>query len=279
MAVMRVEKTKNYTIIANYHLNDERLSLKAKGLLSFMLSKPDKWDYSLNGLISQVKEGKTADISALKELKQLGYLEVTRTNGADGRYEYIYDIYEKPKSSVPSPAPKKPSTQNQSMEIVPQVNTDKANTDKVRTERKNVATAKAAATPPSLEEERELEGEPKKPERLGYLRTPEEEEPDSFALAKRLRQLILTNKPNRKIPKDWATNWPQEIRRLHRIDGRSYEDIRKVLDWSQQDPFWKRNILSGRKLRQKFDTLEDQMAYEAEQKRSRQSNYINLNEI
>lgn len=56
MSVFRVEKNKNYTVISNYHLRDKNLSLKAKGLLSYMLSLPDNWDYSLEGLVKVNKE-------------------------------------------------------------------------------------------------------------------------------------------------------------------------------------------------------------------------------
>lgn len=99
MSVLRVNKNKNYTVMSNYHLQDKNLSLKAKGLLSIMLSLPDDWDYSIKGLVSICKEGETAVTSTLDELKECGYLIVTKVmpnkeNG--GKYEYIYDIYEQP---------------------------------------------------------------------------------------------------------------------------------------------------------------------------------------
>ena len=70
MAVFRVEKTKDYTIMSNYHLRDKKLSYKAKGLLSFMLSLPDDWDYSLNGLVAVSKEGIKAVRNILQELQK-----------------------------------------------------------------------------------------------------------------------------------------------------------------------------------------------------------------
>jgi hypothetical protein len=76
MAIVRIEKTKNYTIMSNYHFREKGMSLKAKGLLSLMLSLPEDWDYSINGLIAICKENGTAVISALKELKEFGYLEI-----------------------------------------------------------------------------------------------------------------------------------------------------------------------------------------------------------
>jgi len=99
MSVMRVNKNRNYTVMSNYHLQDRNLSLKAKGLLSIMLSLPEDWDYSVNGLVAICKEGETAVVSALDELKKNNYVVVTKIfpnkeNG--GKYEYIYDIYEEP---------------------------------------------------------------------------------------------------------------------------------------------------------------------------------------
>ena len=60
MGVFKIEKNKNYTIMSNHHLRDKLLSYKAKGLLSFMLSLPEDWDYSINGLVKVSKEGKKA---------------------------------------------------------------------------------------------------------------------------------------------------------------------------------------------------------------------------
>ena len=65
MAVIRVNKTKNYTIMSNYHFYEKEMSLKAKGLLSLMLSLPDEWDYSINGLVSICKENETSIKSTL----------------------------------------------------------------------------------------------------------------------------------------------------------------------------------------------------------------------
>lgn len=99
MAVFRIEKNSNYTIMSNYHLKDKRLSLKAKGLLSFMLSLPEDWDYSLNGLVSVLKEEETAVKTALDELKKFGYLRVDKllpNQTESKKIEYIYNIFEQP---------------------------------------------------------------------------------------------------------------------------------------------------------------------------------------
>ena len=100
MAILRINKTKDYTTMSNYHFKDKRLSLKAKGLLSEMLSLPENWDYSIAGLVAINKEEETAIKSTLNELKQFNYLVVNKLmpNETDsGRYEYVYDIYEIPK--------------------------------------------------------------------------------------------------------------------------------------------------------------------------------------
>lgn len=85
--------------MSNYHFKDKRLSLKAKGLLSQMLSLPDNWDYSMNGLAAINKENITAIKTALKELREFRYLKITKVmpdKSSTGRIEYIYDIYEQP---------------------------------------------------------------------------------------------------------------------------------------------------------------------------------------
>lgn len=98
MAVFRVNKTSDYTTISNYHFKDKNLSLKAKGLLSQMLSLPNDWDYSIKGLASINKENETAIKNALDELKQCGYLVVTKVAPKEGnnRISYVYDVFEQP---------------------------------------------------------------------------------------------------------------------------------------------------------------------------------------
>ena len=100
MAVIRVNKTKDYTVMSNTHLKDKNLSLKAKGLLSIMLSLPNGWNYSIEGLIAICKEGERAVKSTLEELKKYKYLVTTKlypNQTKSKRIEYIYDIFENPK--------------------------------------------------------------------------------------------------------------------------------------------------------------------------------------
>lgn len=101
MAVIRVNKTKDYTVMSNRHFKEKKMSLKAKGLLSMMLSLPTDWDYSISGLVAICKENESAIKSTLNELKKYGYLEITKkmpNETATGRIEYTYDIYEQPQA-------------------------------------------------------------------------------------------------------------------------------------------------------------------------------------
>ncbi len=100
MAVFRVEKNRNFTVMCNYHLQDKRISLKAKGLLSQMLSLPDDWDYTLSGLVKLNLQGKDSIRAALGELERAGYVYRRQTIDRLGKFssnEYI--IYERPQEN------------------------------------------------------------------------------------------------------------------------------------------------------------------------------------
>lgn len=102
MSVFRVNKTKNYSIISNFHFKERGLSLKAKGLLSLMLSLPDDWNYSISGLVTLSKDGKDSVMSALAELEKFGYLKRTRLTNSKGQFSGVeYDIFEEPQPESP----------------------------------------------------------------------------------------------------------------------------------------------------------------------------------
>ena len=96
MAVIRVAKTDNYTVMSNHHLRNKDMSLKAKGLMSLMLSLPPTWDYSIGGLVAICKESHTSIRNALKELEQNQYLIRERKNNEKGYFTYEYTLYEIP---------------------------------------------------------------------------------------------------------------------------------------------------------------------------------------
>ena len=132
MSVIRVNKTRDFTVMSNTHLKDKNMSLKAKGLLSVMLGLPDDWSYSIAGLVAISKENETAIKSALTELKELGYLVMTRklpNETTSGRIEYIYDIYEQPRE--------KQGVENLSVECLPVENPGQVNTKEVNTNKEN----------------------------------------------------------------------------------------------------------------------------------------------
>ena len=131
MSVIRVEKTKNYTVMSNYHFKEKEMSLKAKGLLSLMLSLPDNWDYSIAGLVAICKENETAIKSALKELQQFGYVKVDKImpdKTDSGRIEYIYNIYEQSKQGNEKQGVENLHLETQCVENHTQLNTNKLNT-------------------------------------------------------------------------------------------------------------------------------------------------------
>ena len=129
MSVFKIEKNKNYTIMSNYHLRDKNLSYKAKGLLSFMLSLPDDWDYSLAGLCAMSKESKDGIRSILKELQNYQYLKIEKERGNKGYFEYNYLIYEIPqnfkKNNIINPVMENPYLDNPNLETATQINTNK----------------------------------------------------------------------------------------------------------------------------------------------------------
>lgn len=109
MAVFRVAKTRDYTVMSNYHLKDKALSLKSKGLLSVMLSLPEDWDYTLKGLACISKDGVDAIREAVRELERAGYIVRTRMRNEKGQLKNTeYVIYERPVPVSQKPVEKTP---------------------------------------------------------------------------------------------------------------------------------------------------------------------------
>lgn len=144
MATIRVHKTKNYTVMSNTHLRDKSLSLKAKGLLSVMLSLPDNWDYSIAGLVAICKENETAVKSALNELKDNNYVVVTKENPTKsngGRIKYTYEVYEEPyKQKIEKQDTENLGVEHQQVEIHGQLSTDRLSTERLNTDKVHTST-------------------------------------------------------------------------------------------------------------------------------------------
>ena len=116
MAVFRIERTRDYTVMSNHHLRNANLSLKAKGLLSMILSLPEEWNYTTRGLASICKEGVDAIGSALKELETAGYIVRRQLRGTNGRItDTEYVIYEQPQPDMSQPDTASPDTENPDM--------------------------------------------------------------------------------------------------------------------------------------------------------------------
>jgi hypothetical protein len=136
MAVYRINKTKDYTIIGNFHLREKEMSLKAKGLLTLFLSLPDDWDYSVMGITSLVKENSGTVNRIMQELEHFKYLTRTRLFKEDGKFKtWQYDIYEKPYVE-------KPYVENAYVENAYVENATQLNTKEVITKKPNIKNTK-----------------------------------------------------------------------------------------------------------------------------------------
>ena len=146
MAVFRVQKTQNYTIMSNYHLNDKELSLKAKGLLSLMLSLPDNWDYTTRGLAAICKEGVDGIRATVRELEDAGYIIRCRVRDKSGLMHGMeYTVFEQPQKPEPEkpvqaeperekPVQAKPVQAEPAQENPAQLNTNPQRTKKSKTD-------------------------------------------------------------------------------------------------------------------------------------------------
>ena len=144
MAVFRTHKTKDYTVLSNYHFKDTRLSLKAKGLLSLCLSLPETWQFSVRGLASLSADGVDSTQSALQELERYKYLKRTRCTEHGKFAGYNYDLYEKPydvederdeSSALPyteNPYTEEPYTEKPCTENPAQLNTNISSTEEIK---------------------------------------------------------------------------------------------------------------------------------------------------
>lgn len=129
MSVVRVHKNSNFTVMSNYHFKEKKMSLKAKGLLSLMLSLPDDWDYSIAGLTTLSKDGRDGVMSALGELEKFGYLERSRVINDKGQFAGVeYNIYEHPQEK---PVSEKPNQENSTSEKPNSENRDQLNTNSI----------------------------------------------------------------------------------------------------------------------------------------------------
>ena len=177
MAVFRVEKSRCYTVMSNHHLRNKELSLKAKGLLSQMLSLPEDWDYTLKGLSLINREKIDAIREAIKELERAGYIVRSRERDEKGRLRGAdYVIFEQPQPPTPdlptlenptldNPTQEKPTLEKPTLENPTQLNKDIQRTDLPNKEKSNTDTKSTHSIPIHSPNPSPFEGAAQPPER------------------------------------------------------------------------------------------------------------------
>ena len=151
MAVFRIERTRDYTVMSNHHLRDKALSLKSKGLLSMMLSLPEDWNYTTRGLAKICKEGVDAIGGALRELESAGYIVRHQMRDRQGRIsDTEYVIYEQPQpkaSDTPQPDTASPDTENPYLADPDAEKPAELNIEKSKTQKSNTQGASTDSIP------------------------------------------------------------------------------------------------------------------------------------
>ena len=171
MAVFRINKTQDYTVMSNFHLKDRSLSLKSKGLLSLILSLPEDWNYTTRGLAAICKEGVDSIGTALKELERAGYIKRNRLRDEKGKItDTEYVIFEKPQDN---PDTAQPYTENPYMDIpdtempctenTAQLNTNRLNKKELNTDISNTYPIKSYQKEPAPAQPTK-----EKSDRIGY---------------------------------------------------------------------------------------------------------------
>ena len=151
MAVFRIERTRDYTVMSNHHLRDKALSLKSKGLLSMMLSLPEDWNYTTRGLAKICKEGVDAIGGALRELEAAGYIVRHQMRDRQGRIsDTEYVIYEQPQPKAPDtpqPDTASPDTENPYLADPDTEKPAELNIEKSKTQKSNTQGASTDSIP------------------------------------------------------------------------------------------------------------------------------------
>lgn len=216
-------------MISNVGLRDKNLSFKAKGLLAYMLSLPDDWVFYESEITKHATDGKHSVRAGLQELESNSYLVKNQSRDESGKFSNVeWILHDEPLSenrSTDNPPTEKPTTENQSL-----LNTDLTNDLSI----------------PSTDKKKS-----RKPAKADY-----DDASPYMQLAKEFFSEIQKNNSEAKEPN--YQKWADDIRKLVELDGKSLENVRSVMAWSQKNNFWKGNILSAKKLREKYDQLKVQ---------------------
>lgn len=194
MAILRNPNKEKFTVVDNFALRDDRLSLKARGLLVTMMSLPDNWKFSENGLCSILpKDGQASIRSGLKELESAGYLTRTRTRDSCGRVsDVVWTICDKPRLE-------NPSVVNPNLGNRPQLNTKESNTEK-----RNTDNTRSASVP--LDFDRFWKAYPLKKAKQAALKAWKKINPD-----KQFAETIISAVEKQKRWEDWIRDNGQYI--------------------------------------------------------------------
>lgn len=257
MAVFRIEKTRDYTVMSNYHLRDRSLSLKAKGLLSLMLSLPEDWDYTMKGLARICKDGIDSISGGIRELEAHGYLVRARVRNENGQLGSIeYTILEQPKEPAQTPAPvrEKPIRENP-IQVNPmldapiqenpaQLNTKEQNKELSITQGSNPI----RSSPPSPRERTGQDGMRKREryrelilENIDYDILTQDERLDKGRLDELVELMVDTVCSNRESIRIAGDDYPAEVVRARFLKLNS-SHIEYVLDRMRENTTYVRNI-------------------------------------
>lgn len=253
MKIFRVVKDKNYTTINNTIFKDKTISCKTKGFFATIMSLPDNWDFSVNGIKEILLEGKSSVYSFIDELEANGYLTKKQVRNSDGKLSSVeYVFYETPVNKEFSPCSDLPLTAEPLMVNRPQLSTNIINN------LNNNSLVGSSQTPTKKDSKKDLFKTKLSEVDVELL---DKKQKEYYSVAINFQRLFIHNKKelglNNFKDQENATylNYVEPIRLAIEVDGWSVEDFRNAYSFLIKDDFWKKNILSTSKLRDKMEQL------------------------
>lgn len=238
--IYRVERKENpYVQVDKGFINDPKIGFKEKGILLYFLSKPSDWEFYESEIAKNSTDGLSAVKAAIKNLISAGYItrgnRVRNEKGQLGSYEYI--VREVP-TTCENPTQGFPTQDFPTLENRTLISNNNSNNNL-----SNNYDTKSSCPSPAEPDDVKPKAKDKKVFGHGS---------DEYQLSDYLRKCINKNLPNEEFSEHTLQNWAADIDKLIRIDKKDPDDIAAVIEWCQKDDFWKSNILSGKKLREKY---------------------------
>jgi hypothetical protein len=216
-----------FLLVRNEIVRDDRLSYRARGVLLDILSRPDNWTTSADRMTTG-REGREALLTAFRELREVGYMRTSRVQDDKGRWATVTDVFDSPESAEPAsvnqPCPHAPET-GEPKSVEPTVLRS--------TEEEELSSGAADAVP-------------------GAKRKQDLPRPDVERLCTYLADKIEGNGSLRPTV---TAAWRKECRLMLDKDKRTEEQVRWLINWCQNDTFWRGNVMSMPKFRQQFDQM------------------------